>query len=109
MNDQPFTSEEIQRIHDVAANLIIEQKKSHSDAVEVLISNGLDRANANAIVTSIIDQHTQAKKDNAKNDMIFGACWFVGGIVATAADFGYIFWGAIVFGLYQFLRGAFAK
>jgi hypothetical protein len=109
MNDQPFTSEEINRIHNVAANLIIEQKKSHSETVEVLISNGLDRANANAIVTSIISQHTQVKNATAKNDMIFGACWMVGGIVATAADFGYIFWGAIVFGLFQFLRGAFAK
>jgi hypothetical protein len=109
MSDLTFTSEEIQRIHDVAANLIIEQKKSHSEAVETLVNNGLDRANANAIVTSIISQHTQVKNATAKNDMIFGACWFVGGILATAADFGYIFWGAIVFGLFQFLRGIFSR
>ena len=47
----------------------------------------------------------QKEKEDAKKDMIFGALWVIGGIIATTADFGYIFWGAIVFGGFQFIRG----
>jgi hypothetical protein len=48
-----------------------------------------------------------AKKERANKDMLYGALWCIGGIVATVADFGYIFWGAIIFGAIQFLKGAF--
>ncbi len=41
----------------------------------------------------------------AGSDVFWGAMWCIGGIVATVADFGYIFWGAIVFGGFQFFRG----
>jgi len=41
----------------------------------------------------------------ANKNMLYGALWCVGGIIATAADFGYIFWGAIMFGAIQFFRG----
>lgn len=44
-------------------------------------------------------------KEKAKRDMLFGALWCVGGIIATLADIGFIFWGAIVFGGIQFFRG----
>ena len=51
---------------------------------------------------------SQADRDKSRNDMIFGALWCVGGTIATAMDIGYIFWGAIVFGGIQFIRGAMA-
>lgn len=38
--------------------------------------------------------------------MIYGALWCIGGIIATVADIGFIFWGAIVFGAVQFIKGA---
>ena len=41
----------------------------------------------------------------ANKDMIWGALWCVGGIVATVADIGYIFYGAIIFGAIQFFKG----
>lgn len=48
-----------------------------------------------------------AAEDNeaARNDVLWGAVWCMGGIIATAADIGYIFWGAIVFGGYQLIKG----
>ena len=46
------------------------------------------------------------KKEGANKDMLYGALWCIGGIVATVADFGFIFWGAIVFGAIQFIKGA---
>jgi hypothetical protein len=40
-----------------------------------------------------------------RKDMIFGAMWFIGGVIATVADIGYIFYGAIIVGAIQFFRG----
>jgi hypothetical protein len=51
------------------------------------------------------DYHLILKKEKAKNDMIYGAIWCIGGTVLTLADIGYIFWGAILFGGIQFFRG----
>ena len=45
------------------------------------------------------------KKEKAKNDMLYGALWCIGGIVLTLAHIGFIFWGAILFGGIQFFRG----
>lgn len=48
-----------------------------------------------------------------KSDMIWGTIWFFGGLVVTLASIGsgagVIAYGAIIWGAYQFLRGAFAK
>jgi hypothetical protein len=45
------------------------------------------------------------KKKQANKDMLYGALWCVGGILATMSDVGAIFWGAIVFGGIQFFKG----
>jgi len=45
------------------------------------------------------------KREKAKNDMIYGAIWCIGGTLLTLAHIGYIFWGAILFGGIQFFRG----
>ena len=42
---------------------------------------------------------------NSSNDMIYGALWFVGGLIATLSNFGLIFWGAMIFGGIQFSKG----
>lgn len=55
--------------------------------------------------TFLEDAADEARRKKANNDMIFGAMWCIGGIIATAASVGFIFWGAIVFGGIQFFRG----
>jgi hypothetical protein len=52
-------------------------------------------------------EYISAKKKQAENDMLYGALWCIGGIIATAAHIGFIFWGAILFGGIQFCRGLF--
>jgi hypothetical protein len=52
-------------------------------------------------------EYISAKKEQAEKDMLYGALWCVGGIIATAAHIGFIFWGAILFGGIQFFRGLF--
>lgn len=44
-------------------------------------------------------------KDAANKDILVGSLWFFGGLIATVANFGYIFWGAILFGGIQMLKG----
>ena len=48
---------------------------------------------------------TDARMERANKDMLYGALWCVGGIVGTAAQIGFIFWGAILFGGIQFFKG----
>jgi len=53
--------------------------------------------------------------DMAKRNMIVGGLWCVGGLVLTAATYSSasssgggryaVFWGAIIFGAIQFVRG----
>ena len=51
------------------------------------------------------EQIKNENKENSNKNMIYGALWCVGGIVATVSDIGYIFWGAILFGGIQFFNG----
>lgn len=53
-------------------------------------------------INSIYDE---ARKKQANKDMLYGALWCVGGIIATASNVGAIFWGAILFGGIQFVKG----
>ena len=50
-------------------------------------------------------EYISAKKEQAEKDMLYGALWCVGGIIATAAHIGFVFWGAILFGGIQFFKG----
>mgnify|MGYP001551922464 FL=1 len=54
---------------------------------------------------SMSDAEQELINDRAKKDILYGALWCVGGLVATAAEIGYIFWGAIVFGGVQCVKG----
>jgi hypothetical protein len=60
----------------------------------------------NSVQNEINEQeYISAKKKQAENDMLYGALWCIGGIIATAAHIGFIFWGAILFGGIQFFKG----
>lgn len=94
------------QIYDYAANLLVKENKSPSEVKKALMEEGIDEESASIIVDSLETQINKIRKEQANKDMLYGALWCVGGIVMTVADVGYIFWGAIVFGGYQFLKGA---
>ena len=96
------TEEEIiNQVYDFTANLLFEQKYGKQSAISELVDNGIDAEVAEVIVENLLS----SRDKRAKNNMIYGALWCIGGSIATAADLGYIFWGAIVFGAVQFFRG----
>lgn len=106
--NQVNEQEAVNQIYQYAANLMISQKMNSEETKQALVAKGMSAENAAIVVDNLEAQITTAKKDRAKKDMLYGALWCVGGIVATAAHIGFIFWGAIVFGGIQFFKGLFS-
>lgn len=92
-------------VYNYAATLLINEGKTSSEVIDTLIQQGYDKDNAATIVSTLEQQIIDAKKERAKKDMLYGGLWCIGGTVATLANIGFIFWGAIVFGGVQFFRG----
>ena len=105
-NKESDNQQAVDQIYDYAANLLIKENKSPSEVKKALMEEGIDEESSSIIVENLENQINKAKKDGANKDMLYGALWCVGGIIMTVADVGFIFWGAIVFGGYQFLKGA---
>ena len=98
---EPPDEEFIKYIYDFAHNLLFKEKRNREEVINALVNKGIDKENAEDVVDSFIT----SRKERAAKDMLFGALWSIGGTIATMADLGYIFWGAIVFGVIQFFRG----
>lgn len=104
-SNQNEQQEAVTKIYDYAANLLVNENKSESEVEQILIAEGIDSESAKIVLANLSKQIIDAKKERANKDMLYGALWCIGGIIATLADIGFIFWGAIVFGGYQFFRG----
>lgn len=97
--------ESINQVYEFATTLLIKENRSIDYTKNALIEKGLDDASATVVITKIVNQVGKSKDNGAQKDIIWGLVWCVGGLVATMADVGYIFWGAIVFGAIQFFKG----
>ena len=95
----------VSQIYNYAANLILNENKNVEEVKDALVQKGLSADAAYTIVNSIEEQIIKAHKERATKDMIYGALWCVGGTIATVANIGFIFWGAILFGGIQFFKG----
>jgi len=104
-NNQKEQEQAVNQIYEFAANLLLEQNKSSEEVKNILIEKGLELEVATTIVENLENQIKNAKKEDANKDMLYGALWCIGGLIATISDFGYVFWGAIVFGGIQFIKG----
>ncbi|MFL5763143.1 MAG: hypothetical protein ACJ77K_04315 [Bacteroidia bacterium] len=105
METQTETEKAVDQIYEYAANLMVKQSKTPTETINLLVSRGLDQKSATTIVTNLEQHIGKAKKERANKDMLYGALWCIGGIIATVSDIGFIFWGAIVFGAVQFFKG----
>jgi hypothetical protein len=92
-------------LYQYAANLLANGNKSGTEVERLLMLKGLAADEASAIVRELEDPIRDAKKAQAKKDILYGGLWCIGGIALTVADVGFVFWGAILFGGIQFIRG----
>lgn len=97
--------EAVNQLYNFAANLMVSQNKSSEEVTNALIEKGLSQDAAYTIVNNLKDEIRKAKNERATKDMLYGALWCMGGTVATVANIGFIFWGAILFGGIQFIKG----
>jgi len=96
-----------QGLVDQAADMLFVKKIGRDEVILHLQSQGLHTLESEQIVTSLQNQYEEIISERANKDMLYGGLWCLGGTVLTLMDIGFIFWGAIVFGAIQFLRGLF--
>jgi hypothetical protein len=104
-NNKDEIKEVFQRLYDQTVYQILEQGKTTSQIKKDLLEKGMNEKVATEFLKKVKDDIYEAKRSSSNKDMIYGALWCIGGLVATFAELGYIFWGAIIFGAIQFFRG----
>lgn len=107
--DQTAQAAAANAVLEYAADLLVTEKMEPEAVVEALEEKGLEKAASWEIVRRLVADIETERQERAQKDMLYGALWCIGGIVATVANFGYFFWGAILFGAWQFLRGVVAN
>ncbi len=93
-----------------AKHLLDTEKRSPEETIDILMKDdGLDQEAATKLVSFAVGGASSEGEindgDSGAKDMIIGGLFCVGGTIATIADIGYIFWGAILFGGIQFIKG----
>lgn len=104
-NQDVDAQQTVNALYNLTANLLINEKKSPAEAQNILMEKGLSSDAAYTIVQNIGEQIRKARKERAGKDILFGALWCIGGTIATVANIGFIFWGAILFGGIQLIKG----
>ncbi len=113
MSDRELSDEEaIEALYAYTAERMANGNSEH-EIQRLLVEKGLDTETAGAIVANVAELRTEAIRDAAKKNMIYGALWCIGGIAVTAATYDaasgggsyVVAWGAILFGGIQFVRG----
>jgi hypothetical protein len=83
-----------------------QQEYNDKSIIRKLLKKGYDEPRAVQMIIEarkLYVQHTLKRK--AQKEIIFGSLWFVAGIVGTLANIGFIFWGAILYGMIQGAKG----
>lgn len=80
-----------------------------------LVASGVPEEHATTVVSDLSKRISEAKRQKAKKDILYGALWCGGGLLVTlitysAASSGgggryVVTWGAIIFGGIQLIRG----
>jgi hypothetical protein len=105
---EPTTQADQQQLGDFyqyGADLLIQKRKSEEDAKAILQGKGVSAYDAAVIIDTLSARIKTERKARAKKDILYGALWCGGGTVLTLAHIGFIFWGAIIFGGIQLVRG----
>ncbi len=100
--EQQYT---LRELNTLALGLLLKNDMSFSKTKMELIANGLEAELAEIIISNIEAEHKTIKNENAYNDMLCGLMWFGGGLLFSFTGMELIYFGAITFGIVQFLKG----
>jgi hypothetical protein len=114
-DDAELTDDEVAAALFVLVARELEAGRSPKEIEADLVRAGADPGLAAALTGAANDEGPYSDVSNLSggggSTMMFGALWMVGGLVATALSYGaggdsyVVFWGAVVYGGIQILRG----
>ncbi|MDE5782761.1 MAG: hypothetical protein K2H97_00350 [Prevotella sp.] len=100
----------IDSVYNYAGNLIVNQGCSYNEAKSALIQQGLNEEDAETVVNNIKNQIKEAKSEAANKEFLYGFLWAAGGVLLTILTGGaFIFYGAVLYGLYLLVMGGWHK
>ena len=102
---QEVTPREIRKLVEYAVSLLGNAGLTTGTVAQKIIDKGHSQDTAFKVIELALAEIKEANKGKAKRDVIVGGIFFVLGTVMTFANIGFIFWGAIVFGAVQCIRG----
>lgn len=102
-SDRPSSYDELLRY---AIKLIVELEYAPANAIKMIMERkNVDKATAEQVVEEALNSLNSSNRGKAVRDLVIGGLFCVGGTVGTLANTGYIFYGAIIFGGIQLVRG----
>lgn len=112
MTEVPDADELVESIYEFAAEQM-HDRVPHDQIQKSLVERGLDHETAAIVVRNLLLAHSNALKSQGKSNVLYGAIWCLGGLVALylrsgGANSGFIIfliWAAIIFGAYNVFRG----
>ena len=100
---------EMNDVYEYAGRLLFEEGHSEHQAAQALIDAGVSPEMAIQAVNQLAEQFKAAQREKGQKDMGWGALWLLGGLILTFSDSGYIWYGAIGWGLYKLIDGLIAS
>ena len=100
----------VNSVYNYAGDLIVNQDYSYNEAKSALIQQGLSAEDAETVVSNIKSQIKEAKSEAANKELLYGFLWAAGGALLTVITDGtFIFYGAVLYGLYLLIVGGWHK
>jgi len=110
---KPEEQQATQVVPEMVVQRLVEGKNT-KNIVKELVKGGWSKESATQFVISTEQQFKQSPEGRQvlaskhKRGMIYGLLWVAGGTIATVATEGqWLFWGAILFGMFDFFRSFF--
>jgi len=88
-----------------AKHLLEIEGRTTKQAIKILRKEGHSEKSAKQLVIDASRQKGVSNGRGGARDIVFGALWCIGGLIATLFNDYLIFSGAILFGAFQLIRG----
>ncbi len=83
---EPTEEEVLEAVYTFTAEKIA-NGVSHEEITAMLVERGLDREDAEAVVSNVAEMRSATARESAARNMKLGALWCVGGILVTAVTY----------------------